>query len=196
MKASLPEITNLNFVDQKQLNINPALQAQLLVFILQHYFDSYQGAAPAPNEKPQAYVDRVVADAVKREDWPLLRKALAGQTYLNRNSALTVYAGGGVSAGIDHLLAGVNQEAAAQYALAVCSYQNALKLADITVTSKLIGNKLDGIKRDHPKEYEEGMQMVMSSSVSRNLTGSQGVPNATPPRPPVPNATPAESGNR
>ena len=190
MKASLPQITNLNFVENSQLNISPALQARLLVFILQHYFDSYQGAAPGPDEKPQAYVDRVIADAISRQDWPLLRKALAGQTYLNRNSALTVYAGGGVSAGIDNLLAGVNQEAAAQYVLAVCSYQNALKLADMTVTAKLIGEKLDGIKRDHPKEYQEGMQLVMAPPVSRSVPAGPTAPNSPPPPPPVPSVAP------
>lgn len=185
VKASLPEIINLGSAGtETELNVNPDLRARLLVYILQRYFETFQGPAPGPEEKPQVFVDRVVADAVGREDWPLLRKAMAGQTYLNRNSALSVYATGNVSWGIDHLLAGINQEAAAQYARAVASYQDALRVADITSTAKLIGDKLAAIKKDHPKEYEEGMQPTPAPQVVRNYP-NQGTPENAPPHPPA-----------
>lgn len=194
VKASLPEITNLNLAGANdELSIAPPLRSRLLVFILRHYFDSYRGAAPGPDETPQAFVDLVMADAVSREDWPLLRKAVAGQSYLNRNSALNVYATSNIAAGIDQLLAGINQEAASQYSKAVASYQSALKVADITGTAKLIGNKLAAIKRDHPKEYEEGLQTPPAPPVARNFP-NQGMIDGTPLRPPAP--APASADRR
>ncbi len=188
VKASLPEIANLSTASaNNELSISPALRSQLLMFILQHYFDSSKGAAPG--ETPQSFVDRVIADAANREDWTLLRKAVAGQSYLNRNSALNVYATGNISSGIESLIAGVNQEAAGQYAKAVASYQNALTVADITGTVKLIGDKLAAIKKDHPKEYEDGMKPVPPPQMVRNSPGPETIDGPpSRPLPPIPGA--------
>ncbi len=180
IKTGLPQTINFNFVSNpNETGVSPALQIQLLVFVLQHYFDSYKGAAPAADEKPGAFVDRVIADAISREDWPLLRKAINGQAYLNRNSALAMSATSNLSNGLDDLLSGVNQEAASQYGMAVASYQNALRVSDTTIPAKWIGDRLAAIKKDHPKEYEEGMEIVISSPSSKNFSGH--TPVSTPP---------------
>jgi hypothetical protein len=174
VKAGLPLNTNLNFANSNNGNgpgVSPDVQAELLVFVLQHYFDSYKGTPPAPDEKPPAFVNRVISDAISREDWALLKKAISAQTYLNQNSIPGVYSGSAISGGVDNLLAGLNQEAASQYALAVFSYENALKVPDATVPAKLIGDKLAAIQKDHPKEFEDGMQMVLSPPTPRYYPG-------------------------
>ena len=172
VKAGLPANVSPNFGNNNNgLTVSLDLQSQLLVFVLQHYFDSYQGTPPAAGERPDAFVSRVIADAVNREDWALLKKALNGQAYLNRNSLMGMYSSGNVSAGVDYLVAALNQEEAGQYALAVVSYQSALKVADTTIPAKLIGDKLAAIQKDHAKEYEDGMQMVLSPPVPRYYPG-------------------------
>ena len=172
VKAGLPSSINVNFNgNNTDFSISSGLRAQLLVFVLQHYFNSDKETPLTPDEKPQAFIDRVIADAVRREDWPLLKKAFTSETWLNLNSTLGVYTPPNILTGIDNLLAAMNQEAAGQYALAVASYQNVLKTADTTIPAKLIGAKLDAIQKDHPKEYEEGMQMVVSPPVPRYYPG-------------------------
>ena len=163
VKAGVPTNVTPNFGGNGFNNgpgISPELQAQLLLFVLQHYLDSYKGTPPTPDEKPQAFIDRVIADAETREDWLLLKKALTGDAYLNRNSSLGTSSKNVAS--VDNLLIAFNQEEARQYALAVVSYQGALKVADTSIPAKLIGDKLAAIQKDHPKEYDQGMQMVTS----------------------------------
>ena len=186
-KAGLPQTINFNFVTiNSELNASPGLQAQLLNFVLQRYFDSYKGAAPAADEKPEAYVNRVIADAISREDWPLLRKAVTGQAYLNRNSALAMSTTNTIATGLDNLLSGVNQEAASQYAMAVVSYQNALKVSDTSIPAKWIGDRLAAIQKNHPKEYDAGMNIVVSAPLTRNFISHGPLPPSAPsiPAPP------------
>jgi hypothetical protein len=200
-KEGLPQVLNLNFAsDSGELGIRPQIQAQLLVFVLRHYFDSYKGPTPAGDEKPQDFVNQVIADAVARQDWPLLRKALNGQAYLNRNSSLGVYATNTISSSVESLLAGLNQEEAGQFAMAVMSYQTALKASDTTTTAKLIGDKLEAIRKDHPNEYEEGKQIFISLQNGRNsyspssLNGSfrrPALPGPISASLPIPNPGPA-----
>jgi hypothetical protein len=172
IKAGLPANINTTLMQNNGYgpDVSPELLTKLEVFFLQHYFDSYKGTPPAPDEKPQAFVNRVIADAISREDWPLLKKALSGQAYLNQISGFGMYAGNN-SSGFDDLLAGLNQEAASQYALAVVSYESALKVPDTTIPAKLIGEKLVAIQKDHPKEFEDGMQMVISPPAPRYYPG-------------------------
>jgi hypothetical protein len=165
VKAGLPTNFNLNFNYDNGAGISAALQAQLLIFALQHYLDAYKGAAPSAGERPQDFVSRVVADAIAREDWSLLQKALNAQGYLNHTSIFGMYAANVGVINIDNLMIGLNQETAGQYALAVVSYQTALKMPDTIVPAKLIGDKLDAIKKAHPKEYDDGMQMLIAPPV-------------------------------
>jgi hypothetical protein len=74
--------------------------------------------------------------------------------------------------GVDDLLAGINQEAAEQYSLAVVSYQDALKVSDTTIPAKFIGTRLAAIKQNHPAEYEDGMKMVTSPPSGRSVPGA------------------------
>jgi hypothetical protein len=185
VKSGLPQTINFNFVSNaSDVSVSPALQIQLLNFVLQHYCDSYKGTPPAADEKPDAFINRVIADAIRREDWPLLRKAVTGQAYLNRNSALALPATNNIVAGLDNLLSGVNEEAASQFAMAVGSYQKALKISDPTIPAKWIGARLADMQKNHPKEFEEGVQMETSSSASKAFSNRLPTP-ATPPSVPA-----------
>ena len=157
---------------------------------------------PLPTKNPRRLSIASSPDAVSREDWPLLQKGLTAQTYLNRNSLIGSTTAGNISTGVDSLLAALNQEAAGQYALAVVSYQNALKTSNTNIPAKLIGDKLAAIQKDHPKEYEQGMQLVLSPPAPSyypgmipgmpyrpGMPGYPGYPVTTQPRPFDPGAT-------
>jgi hypothetical protein len=77
--------------------------------------------------------------------------------------------GPNIAVGVDDLLAGINQEAAGQYALAVVSYQNALKVSDTTIPAKFIGARLAAIKKDHSEDYDDGMRTLTSPPAGRNV---------------------------
>lgn len=182
VKAGLPETLNFNSLGGNMPSVlSPQLQSQLLLLVFRHYFDSSKIAAPMPDEKPDRYVNRVMAEALAGQDWPLLKKTVAARIFFDRSSALAM-AGPNPTVGIDDLLAGINQQAAAQYALAVVSYQNALKVSDTAIPAPFIGSRLAEIRKDHPAEYEQGMRMALSPPVARFMPAS--VPgNAPSPRP-------------
>ena len=62
------------------------------------------------------------------------------------------------------LSAAVNQDEAAQFTLAVFSYQNALRMGSDVVPAKVIGARLDAIKTAHPAEFADGMKMLTSNT--------------------------------
>jgi hypothetical protein len=126
IKAGLPvDIQNNTLTGDS--SIKPEVLRDLLVYALQHYFSSYKGAAPTPTEDVAAYVSRVMADAATRQDWTLLKQTLSAETFLEASSALDRMSPQASMSGLSFLLAGMNQEDAGQYMLAVVSYQNALK---------------------------------------------------------------------
>jgi hypothetical protein len=165
LKGGLPTSVNMTFMgDTSGPGVSVKVNSLLLNFIFQHYFDTYAGAPPADGETPTAYTARVKADALARQDWPLLRKALTAHAYLVRNVA---GAGGSNEAddetsGLNTMIDGINQEAAQQYALAVASYQNALRSGSLDLPAKFIGERLEGIKREHGAEYDAGMASFLS----------------------------------
>jgi hypothetical protein len=181
LKAGLPTQVNLNAGYGAGPSIPAELRAQLLVLALQSRFTSFQGKAPAPTEKPVDFVNRVIDDAVSRGDWDLLRSAAEARGSLAQTTGYGYampYTGG-----IDNLIAGVHQETAGQFALAVQSYETALKSNDPAVPAKIIGDKLAAIQRDHPREFADGMQLVTSPPAPRVYQGATpGMPyGANPP---------------
>lgn len=163
LKSGLPTSVNINFMGGTEgAGATAKINALLMNFILAHYFDTYKGAPPADNETPAAYVTRVKNDAFAGQDWPLLKKALTAHAFLYRNIAAASGAPDNETAGFDDLVAGINQEEAGQYALAVASFQDALKAGSLDIPAKFIGTRLDEIKRDHPAEYDSGMATFLS----------------------------------
>ena len=199
LKNGLPTSININFMGGADgPGATDKIDVLLMKFILAHYFDTYKGAAPADTETPAAYVERVRADALAAQDWPLLKKALTAHAYMFRDVAGT----GGVddeTAGLDNLMDAMNQEAAGQFALAIISYEKALKAGSLDIPAKFIGTRLDALKKDHPQEFAEAMQIFlvlpplrtfpgMSPMMMREMTSQQGMPGypGMPPYPGMP----------
>ena len=159
VKAGVPVTLNLNPYGTETTSIDPELSSRLLLFVMRQTLSSYQGAPPADAEKPREFLDKVIADAMNRNDWQLLRQALSFDEYLRRNSGFSnqvnVYSR--YENPTDSLIAAGNQEAAGQYAAAVQSYEDALKSTSPYVPTKYIGEHLDEIKKDHPKEFADGI---------------------------------------
>ena len=172
LKNGLPTNVSINFMgDVTGPGISAKANSMLLKFILQHYFDTYAGAPPAERETPAAYSSRVKNDALTGRDWPLLKKTLTVHAYLFRNVAGLGGAADNEAAGLDDMITGINQDEAGQYALAVASFQTALKAGSLDIPAKFIGEKLDAIKRDHPAEYDAGMETFLAPPAPQYYPG-------------------------
>jgi hypothetical protein len=178
IKAGLPLQPAMYYgYNPNGISVPPAIRSQMLLLTLQVQFNSFKGLPPAADEKPADYIDRVIADATARQDWDLLRRADAAR------GSLTSNLGPAFSGGVESIIAGVHQETAGQYALAVQSYETALKNDDPAIPAKIIGDKLTAIQRDHPKEYADGMQLTVSPPAPRYYQGP-GQPSRSNPFPP------------
>jgi hypothetical protein len=168
LKAGLPAQSNINYsYNSGGINVPAPIRTQILLFTLQARFDSYKGPPPAPGEKPADYLNRVIADATTRQDWNLLRLADAARANLTQNLGMgyTVNYGGGV----ESIVSAAHQEAAGQFSLAVRSYETALQSDDPAIPAKIIGDKLAAIQRDHPKEFADGMQLILNPPAPRYI---------------------------
>lgn len=162
LKNGLPTSVNLDFMGGMQgPGISVKANSLLLKFVLQHYFDTYNGAPPADNETPAAYATRVKNDALAGQDWRLLKRALEVHGWFYRNVARRAVQDDD-SDGIEQMIAGLNQNQAGQYALAVQSFQKALESGSLDIPAKFIGAQLDAIKREHATEYNAGMEAFLS----------------------------------
>jgi hypothetical protein len=162
LKNGLPTSVSIDFMGGLSgAGVSVKANSLLLKFILQHYFDTYKGAPPADAETPAAYATRVKNDALAGQDWGLLKKAVSVHAFLYRDVANGMTTDD-ATAGIDQMIAGLNQDEAGQYALAVESLLNALKAGSLEIPARFIGQKLDAIKRDHPAEYDQGVESYLA----------------------------------
>jgi predicted transcriptional regulator len=148
------------------------LRLQLLMLVLPRYLGVSDDLKPKQGEAVQPFLERVVEEARKRGDVGLMERA---------NDALRTLVRGGGAASTDTsalalFTAGQNQETAGQFSLAVVSYQNALKSGSQLVPAKLIGERLAAIQKEHPKEFETGMDRFQNPPVS-----NYSYPGALPP---------------
>jgi hypothetical protein len=139
---------------------NPKLYAKLWIFLLEHEFNAYQGPPPVEGESPLQFLENILTDAEKRQDWHEMQQAYLPYSYLEQNSFFLINHGEYDMRDFGIMLAGLNQETAGQYAPAVLSYENALKSSNTYLPAKFIGERLSGIEKNHPKEYAEGLQLA------------------------------------
>lgn len=158
LRDGLPEPLIPNMASVASSFPNQALSDKMLRFATIHYLDAYQGAPLAKDEDLNAFVNRVVADATKREDWMLFGKALEVEDYLTKNGMAGPAANNNDLA--ESLLAAVHQDSAGQYSLAVISYQAALKTGNRHLPQKFIEDRLVKIHADHPDGYGVGIQAL------------------------------------
>lgn len=71
------------------------------------------------------------------------------------------------STALTQFSAGLNQERAKQYAMAVISFQGALKTGSQLLPAEIIGDHLEAIKAAHPQEFEQGMQLALNPPTPR-----------------------------
>lgn len=159
-KAGLPVVFNFGFPTFEPQFNNPKLYTKLWIFFLEHEFDAFKGPPPVEGESPLQFLERVFADAEQREDWHELQQAYLAHAYLERNSLFSTGTSPRDTTGFESMLAGLNQEAAQQYAAAVLSYEQALKFPDTYLPSKFIGDRLKNIQKDHPDDYAKGLQLA------------------------------------
>ncbi len=112
-----------------------------------------------PGESAVSYLGRKLAEAQKREDWALVGRIGSTSRSLN---LLEGFTGTNDSSALSQFLAGLNQETAKQYSLAVASYQGALKTGSRIVPPELIGEHLEKIREAHPKDFERGVELALN----------------------------------
>ena len=137
-------------------NSSPELErvkSLLLIYLLPRYIGS-NALTPNPGETVNDYLKRSIETVESKQDWVSLQRIIEAETKLAKTQ---VY-----PSGTQSFLAGLNQETAGQYAMAVTSYQTALRNPDDYLPAKLVGDRLAEIKKDHPTEFEEGEKRYLN----------------------------------
>jgi len=137
------------------------LRRKLLLSAAGNYLKS-SGVAPKAAEPLESYIHRVAAQAVKQDDWQLVRSAL--EVY--RSSISNVSAPQWLSSDIESIgyyLAARNQETAGLHAQAISSYQRVLRGSGRYIPAKSIGERLDQLKKSHPEAFEEAARLPVES---------------------------------
>lgn len=111
-----------------------------------------------PGENAATMLSRLLETAKTKQDW-----ATAGKIAdLAVSMSLTGVASSNETLALRSFLAGLNQERASQHALAVTSYQAALKSGSQIIAPEVIGAHLEAIKKANAEEYEKGMQLTLN----------------------------------
>jgi hypothetical protein len=86
------------------------------------------------------------------------------------------------SAALTQFLAGLNQERARQFSLAVVSFQATLKTGSQLIPPETIGEHLEKIRAEHPQDFEQGMKLTLSApaDASDSRTSSPSPPATYP----------------
>jgi hypothetical protein len=148
--------TQISLLDNAHRFID--LRLQLILLTLPHYLGLPGDFRPQPNETVGQFLDRVMADAKKTENWPLLLKEEEASRIVARGISGGFISANSSSGALKSFIIGQNQEQAGQYSSAVLSYQEALRDTEGMVPLILVRDRLASIKKDHSKEYDEAMQ--------------------------------------
>lgn len=162
LATNLP-VTFTNYSSQAVSNTIYDLREQLLLTALPRLLDvKGDDALPQPGENAPTYLLRTAEGALKKDNWPLLKRTIEVALSLNIGIAATV----SDRSALQFFVAGVDQEEARQYATAVGSYLNALRAGSQMISPALIGDHLDGLRKNHPQEYAEGVQLDQKPKMS------------------------------
>jgi hypothetical protein len=129
------------------------VRVMLLMYLLPRFIGS-NAPAPKPDETVSDYLKRALVATNAAQDWPAFQLTLEAQ--------FKVVGGNGYSPGTRSFLAGLNQEIAGQYSLAVSSYQTALQSPDDSLPTTVVRDHLAAIKKDHATEFDEGMKRFLN----------------------------------
>ena len=115
--------------------------------------DLPEGFQPAKGETVDQFLDRATKEAVSRDDLTTCRRIQSVRQSIAQSNGVSVR-------DVDNLRdyeAGRKQLAAGQFMLAVVSLQNALKSGSDLIPAAKVGEMLESIRKEHPKEFEQGM---------------------------------------
>jgi hypothetical protein len=137
---------------------NPApelvrIKSMLFVYLLPRFIGN-DALTLNPNETVGDYLKRSIEAVEAKQDWSSFLRIIEAEAKIAGTN--------GSSPGTHSFLVGVNQEMAGQYAQAVTAYQGALSQPDDYLPSKLIGDRLAAIKKNHPAEFDEGMKRFLT----------------------------------
>ncbi|HEY3900450.1 MAG TPA: hypothetical protein VGM54_17715 [Chthoniobacter sp.] len=148
-------IENLSSETEKALS---HLRLKLLLFALPPALGLGDADAARPGENSVNYINRITSLARTRGDWTLLGRTMDVAQTLKIETTTD----GNERTDLQSFLAGMNQERAGQYALAVGSLEAALKTGSQFIPPEVIGQHLEKIRTDHPEEYEKGVQIALT----------------------------------
>jgi len=129
------------------------LRASLLLLVLPRALDLPAELRPTQGETVAGFLTRATADATRRDDTAAAVRIATMRQTITRSSTLN---GSEVEAARNYS-AGLRQLEAKQYLLAVVSLQKALQSGSDLIPAVKVGEMLDAIYKDHPKEFEQGM---------------------------------------
>jgi hypothetical protein len=148
------------------------LRNMLIRFAVPRLFGMAADKGMKEDESLAVFTRRSVTEAIELRDWKLLARALdLSQRLAPGQSALST----GDSSALQQFLAAQNQERARQYGAAVASYLAALKTGSQSIPAEFIGERLGTIEKEHPKEYQAGVDLVNNPSAVR-YTATSGAP--------------------
>jgi hypothetical protein len=161
-KAGLATSLELNNNFGNPLSVGNAtlarLKADLMLLMIPRYVGAPAGTQAKPGEDVVQFLTRLGDEAKASGNVATVLRVRETLRLVQRGNT---YSSGDIS-GMSSFISAQNQETAKQPMLAVISYQAALKSGSDLVPAKLIGERLEAIKAEFPKEYEAGMERVLN----------------------------------
>ena len=159
LRAGNASRVSLGFSGSESKEPLATLRGQLAVFALPRILGVADADKPRPEENVLAYMRRMVSLARERQDWQFMSRILSTVQTTQVSDPLLKSTD---STALNSFLGALNLEKGRQYSLAVNSYQSALKTGSALIPAEEIGEHLDAIKRDHPADYEAGLQLTLT----------------------------------
>jgi hypothetical protein len=129
-----------------------SLHEKLIAYALPRVLQLPPEVTLKPDETILTFLQHTLSRAQKERNWLLVSRVLDA----GRSLRLQIAAGPTDSQALLLFLAGNNLERARQYAPAVNAYLATLKTGSQVIPAEHLGELLDGIKKSHPEEFEQG----------------------------------------
>jgi hypothetical protein len=137
-------------------DVTSSLRNELLLTFLPRRLEVTEVIPPRSGENAAVYLHRVADTARQKSDWKLLARAVTLATELQIDTKFMARE----RAAVELVLGGLNQERARQSALAVCSFESALKTGAQLLPVEFIGRHLQSIREERPDEFQHGAELA------------------------------------
>lgn len=164
LSRSMPNSISNPVIERKLIQ----LKSEFLKLILPRYVEGPPGMAAKKDETVEESLSRWKSEALERRDAELAYRLTVASHLVLRGEPTD----GQERQSLRAYQAGKNQEAAGQYALAVISYQEALKHGGTVVSAEEIGERLRAIQASHPEAYAEGREEFLHPTRTRREPGN------------------------